>query len=89
VDALPVNQPQQKNPAGVVLVLPSSLWGDGANAGSRTRINGFGGHYTIHCATLATNAAKIHVGAFAVESKHGAVDAAYFGSAREYRCTNK
>src|SRR5688500_1492902 len=25
----------------------------GANAGSRTRINGFGGHYTIHCATFA------------------------------------
>jgi hypothetical protein len=27
--------------------------GGGANAGSRTRINGFGGHYTIHCATFA------------------------------------
>jgi hypothetical protein len=25
----------------------------GASAGSRTRIDGFGGHYTIHCATLA------------------------------------
>lgn len=28
----------------------------GASAGSRTRINGFGGHYTIHCATLANKA---------------------------------
>ena len=26
---------------------------DGAGAGSRTRINGFGGRYTIHCATPA------------------------------------
>jgi hypothetical protein len=25
----------------------------GASAGNRTQINGFGGHYTIHCATLA------------------------------------
>ena len=32
----------------------------GASAGSRTRINGFGGHYTIHCATLAENS----IGAF-------------------------
>ena len=32
---------------------PPGLNRTGANAGSRTRINGFGGHYTIHCATLA------------------------------------
>src|SRR3954467_2052495 len=34
----------------------------GASAGSRTRINGFGGHYTIHCATLAGEAPNSSMG---------------------------
>jgi hypothetical protein len=42
---------QEKAKAEVSVLLP--LLEAGANAGSRTRINSFGGYYTIHCATFA------------------------------------
>jgi hypothetical protein len=45
----------------------------GASAGSRTRIDGFGGHYTIHCATLALRTSNIQHRTFNVQSlnSHG------------------
>lgn len=48
----------------------------GASAGSRTRINGFGGHYTIHCATLASAVAVEGFAAAPVNSSRicGATD---------------
>jgi hypothetical protein len=49
----------------------------GASAGSRTRINGFGGHYTIHCATLAKVVRKVSVRA-AVASSPRARETRYF-----------
>ena len=68
---------------------PPMVWRSGANAGTRTRINGFGGHHTIHCATFAGTPLMKSAPAAASSTCPTFAQRARAGFVRVKRCTKK